>query len=167
MRLPSRLHGRYPSDDSPLLLSLTFVLAAADGVVLALRFLLRERNAQGLGLSAAEWVTYTVGPALVEPALLFGVLYYASARCEQLPPLFRLLPGLAAAVVVGGGVGQLLGAWLFPTGWTPVARVGTGAVFVADLRALPVWRDLLEPFLRSLLTAVAAVGVAQSRLGQD
>lgn len=141
---------------------LAAVLTFVHGVVLALRFFLRDRNAQGVGLSAVEWIAYTLGPFLISPVLLFGVLYYVGTSADELPPVSGLLPGLLIAVTVGGVLGQFVGGQLLATGWTPVAQARIDVLIAPDPRSLPYWRDLVEPPVQAVLTAVAAIALAGS-----
>lgn len=163
----SALRDRYASSDTVPILAVTGTITFLHGVVVALRYLLREQHAQMLGLSAVEWVAFTLGPFLVEPVLLFGVLYYVGVHRDRLPSPPVVLPGLLVAVLVGTALGQVVGEALFPTGWTPLARAGIDVLFTPDRGVLPYWRDLIEPPIRSLLTAVAAVALARSRSRQS
>lgn len=162
MLQPSTLRNRYASKEPRLLLTLTTVVTFLHGIVIALRFFLRDQNAHSLDLSVVEWAAYTVGPFLIDPVLLFGVLYYVGTRCDRLPSLPILLPGLLGAVLVGTFLGQFVGEELFVTGWTPLAQAEIEVLFTPDLRTLPYWRDLIEPPIRSLLSALAAVALAKS-----
>lgn len=163
MSQPSIFCGRVGLTESQLVLILTAALTFVHGIVVALRFFLREKNVQNLGLSGIEWVAYTVGPVLVSPVLLFGVLYFVGTSLDQLPSLTGLVPVLLIAVFVGTFLGQFVGEELFTSGWTPLAQAGSlDILFRPDLRSLPYWRDLVVPPIRSVLTAVAAVALAGS-----
>lgn len=159
---PSTLSERYASKESRLVLLLTTGVTFTHGIAIALRFFLREKNSQTFGLSGIEWIAFTVGPFLVSPILLFGLLYYISTRADRLPTVSSLLPGLFLSVVVGTYLGQFVGEQLFQTGWTPLAQARIDVLLTPDLRSAPYWRDLLEPPIRSVLTAVAAVALART-----
>lgn len=156
---PSTLQERDASTATGTLLATTAGITFLDGIATAMRFFLREKN-EAFGLSTIEWVAYTVGPVLVEPILLFAALYYVTTQSNRFPSLSALLPGLVATVVVGTFLGQYVGERIFMTGWTPLAQAARLQVLVIlDLGGLPYWRDLLEPLMRSSLTAVAAVAL--------
>ena len=162
MSLPSTVRDLSPETELRLVVTLTAVFASVHGVVLALTFALREKNAQALGLSGAETVLYVLGPFLVEPVVLFVVIYYVGSHCDRLPSLPGLVPWLIGAVVVGSVSGQFAGEALFVTGWTPVAKADLASLPILDSRVLPYWRDLAEPPVRALLTALAALALARS-----
>lgn len=159
---PSILRDRYASKETRVLMTLTAGVTFLHGLAIALRFFLREKNTQSLGLSGVEMVAYSIGPLLVDPILLFGVLYYVGTRYEGLPSLPILLPGLLGAVLVGTFLGQFVGEEFFTSGFTPLAKTNYAPLFAPDLAVLSYWRDLVEPPLRSLLTALAAVALAKS-----
>lgn len=165
MPQPSTRSDRYRSREVRILLSLTAVVTVLHGILIAYQLFLREKSAQTLSLSVAEWVAYTAGPFLVEPILLFGVLYVVGTRFDRVPSPGMLLPGLLASVIVGTILGQFVGEQLFASGWTPLARAEIDVLFRADWPALRYWRDLLEPILRPLLTAVAAIALVKSSAG--
>lgn len=162
----STLRERYTSRGPGLLLATTAGITALHGVAVAMRFFLRDKNAQLLELSSIEWVAYILGPLLIEPVLLFGALYLLATRYDRLPSVPALLPGLVATVVVGSLFGQYVGEQLFRTGWTPLAQARLQVLFTPDLGILPYWRDLLEPLIRASLTAVAAVALATASSGE-
>lgn len=162
---PSTWRKRYADTDAWVILALTTAIVGLHGIAVAYQLLVRERNSGGFTHLGFEWVAYTVGPLLVEPLLLFVVLYVASRKLDERPSVIGMLPGLMIVVIVGTVLGQYLGEQLFTSGWTPLAMLlGDGtAVLRLDLYVLPNLRDLLVPPVRSVLTSVAALALAESR----
>lgn len=105
-----------------------------------------------------------LGPLLIEPVLLFATLYFVGSRDTFSVPLVSLIPGLIGAIVVGNLLGQYVGSVLLPGADVPLAWV-VNHLFVFELGTIPFWRNLLEPLVRALLTAVAALAFARNRLG--
>lgn len=142
---------------------LTAGLLFVEGVLISYQWFLKNANASGMGLSTIETAVYVFGSFLVEPILLFGVVYYVGSRFDRRIPLVKLLPGLAGAVVVGSVLGQLVGGTI----WFPPLHLTNVGIRVDPVTLLN-WRDTLGPLVRDLLTVVAALGLASSRHpGQD
>ena len=153
----STVSESYTERESQLVVMLTAGILFLEGLVITYQLHLKEVYEDTFSLSTFEWAIRIYGPILVEPVLLFGTLYYVGSRFDRPIPLLRLLPGLAVAVIIGGILGQYVGG---PP--TPL-RGGIGVGIPADptdhLYLQPVW----EPLLRDMLTAVAALGFAQTR----
>lgn len=117
-----------------------------------------------LTLSAVEWVVYTFGAFLIEPILLFGILYYVGTHTETTAHPITLLAGLSIAVVAGSVLGQYVGIEMWGSSAftkvdVPLVAVWNG-LLVPELSSLSYWYALVEPLARDLLTAVAALGLA-------
>ncbi|WP_137286668.1 hypothetical protein [Halorussus salinisoli] len=152
----------YTGSESRLVVALTTAILFLGGLVTAYRAVLRDAIST---LSSVEWVVFTVGPFLVEPILLFGVLYYVGSRRDVTVSLVGLLPGLVVAVAVGTLLGQYLGVRLWESSAflneVPVVQAW-GKLFIPDPRVLAYWRILVEPLARDFLTAVAALALART-----
>ncbi|WP_410766682.1 hypothetical protein [Haloferax sp. DFSO60] len=115
-------------------------------------------------LSAFEWIGYSVLPFLIEPVLLFGVLFFVQSRRKPTLSLTQLLPGLFVVVVVGGFSGLFVGARIWGNGAanTQYWMYATGYLWVIEAFSVRAWVSFLEPFFREFLTAVAALGLART-----
>lgn len=134
------------------------------GLMSAYQAVLRGVYQNTLTLSSVEWVVFTFGAFLVEPILLFGVLYYVGTHTETTAHPITLLAVLSIAVVTGSVLGQYAGieVWgssAFFEADVPLVAVWSG-LFVPELPSLSYWYALVEPLVRDLLTAVAALGLA-------
>ncbi len=157
MALHSDLLEPYTRPGAGVIVTLTALVLFLGGLATAYRDHLQAVNQATIGLSPVETVAFATVSFLVEPVLLFAVLYAVASRVDH-PPLTSLLPGLAVAVFLGTYAGQLIGAniWTLRRGFAAV--IGTG--LIAEPGILLVFNDVVELLVRDLLTAVAALGVA-------
>lgn len=145
------------------LLALTAVIMFFDGLALVYRWFLRRLNEQQPGLSQANEFAYVFGPILFEPVVLFVALYYAARRIDGELPVWTLVPGLAVAVVLGSLAGQFTGIDSWPAA-PPLAFVlGFNLWTILHPTGIIYLQDFLGPLVRALLTAIAALGLAQAR----
>ena len=159
---PSSIRDQYVPTETRLILGAIALVTFIKGFVMNYQFLLREKNAQMGGLSTVEGIVYVFGPIIIEPFVLFGVVYYLGSRTDRPPSLLVVLPGLIGVVLLGIFGGQFVGNSLFPTGWTPLYQATQQALFQPNVLTYSVWRDLLMPPVRAILTALAALALVKS-----
>lgn len=163
MSSASALLDSYRERDQLFVLVLTAAIMFLDGLALVYRWFLREVNYQQMGLSPVNEFAYVFGPILFEPVLLFGALYYTARRIDGELPVWTLIPGLAVAVVLGGLAGQFTGIDTWPAATPLTFAQGYDLLLLHHPQALLYWQDFLGPLVRALLTAIAALGLAQAR----
>lgn len=156
---------RYAEPTPLLVLALTAGILFLEGLALAYQSHLRDVLDQTGSLAVLEWTAFILGPFLVAPVLLFGVLYAVRSRRQHTLSLTALLPGLVVAVLVGSLSGQYYGHSVWPSLGTKLSLL---VVFPSHLALLgPVgansWIDVIEPLVADFLVAVAALAFADVR----
>lgn len=152
---------RYTDRRVLLVAALTATLLFLHEVVSAYRLSI-GRSIRLEPLSTGDWVVFTVGSFLVEPVLLFVSLYYASRHPDERLPMAVLLPTLVVAVVVGCLLGQFVG-WRIWRVYTPLSTALQRNMLLPSPLTLLHWQEFATPLVRSFLTALAAVGLAEYR----
>lgn len=166
MALQSSFTDPYRAWGPRLLVLFTAGILFVDGLALAYESHLRAVLQDTGTLSSTNLFAYLWGSLLVEPVMLFVVLYYVSTRIEQHPSLSRLLPGLLVAVVVGSVFGVSVGGelWRHPM-YYHTLLTSTGHMFTSThTQTLLSWQDVIIHLGRNLLTVVAALAVARVRV---
>ncbi|RDI70893.1 hypothetical protein [Halopelagius longus] len=145
-----------------LVAAFTAALLFLHEVVSAYQMSLLRALSRFWSLATGEWVALSVGSFVVEPVLLFVGLYYLSRRLDERLPTVLLLSALAAAVVVGSLFGQFVGwtVWHVPTPFSTALQ--RNLLYPSPVTLLH-WQEFLAPLVRSFLTALAAIGLAQYR----
>lgn len=154
----------YHDRDHQQLVVVTAVIVFLDGLAISYWWYLRRLNHDQLGLSTAHEYAWVFVPLLFVPVLLFLGLYFTARHIERALPLWSLLPGIAATVLIGGLAGQLVGVRLWPAA-APITFIqGSQLLSVHHHpQILFYWGDFLDPLVSAFITAVAALGLAQAR----
>ena len=169
MNLDSSLLTRYSKPPALLVLLLTFGMLFLSGLVQAyhahLATMAQLSATRRLArLSAPAWIIYRAGPFLIDPVLLFGVLYYARTRLTPTCSLTDLLPGLAVAVLAGSLLGQFVGVRLWPPAPDlPLFALFSPGFYALHYYALHWWLVLITPLVYDLLVVVSALAFAETK----
>ena len=127
---------------------------------------LRDVQSHTFSLSPFEWVVFTTGDFLLDPVILFVVLFVVARRVDSPLDVQSILPGAVVAILIGSLLGQAIGTLIFRTGtMTLLLGLVTRPEFWHFTSFHPFivlfWRSALEPVTADLLTVVSALSLGK------
>ena len=151
----------YTKREPLLIIILTMTILFLDGILSAYHLSLAIKLSHWNPLSSVEWVAHLLGPILLEPVLLFAIVFYVGFRAGEPLSLIKLVPGLVCVVIAGTFLGGFVGAEILRVKTPMITILYTNLLTPHPLTLLD-WQEVAEPFVHNLFTTLAALGLANS-----